>query len=311
MKSALTVGANADLGVLDLLAMFKPRVMSLVVFTAMVGMIAAPVQVHPVVGLAALAFIALGAGASGILNMWWDADIDSKMRRTRNRPIPCGKISAADAKLMGLWLTGLSIVMLALAANPLAALLLAITIFHYVVIYTIWLKRRSPQNIVIGGAAGALPPVIGWVVATGQLAVEPLLMFALIFLWTPPHFWALSLYMNDDYERAGIPMLNVVRGDASARWHILGYACALVPVSLLLALGEAGGPLTLGAAVVMNSAFVYGAVKLCRNGKSAVRTRYREERRFFRLSLTYLFVTFAAMAVDSMLRPFLSGVMPL
>ncbi len=312
MKRELTATPAADLGVNDLLVLLKPRVMSLVIFTALVGMVVAPVSIHPVIGLASLAFIAIGAGASGTLNMWWDADVDSMMRRTRNRPIPCGKISADDARLMGLWLAGLAVVMLALAANLLAAGLLALTIFYYVVIYTMWLKRTTPQNIVIGGAAGALPPVIGWVAATGALALEPVLMFALIFLWTPPHFWALSLFMHDDYARARIPMLTVVRGETVTRRYILGYTCALVPVSLMMALGSVGGPMSLSLAIVMNGVFLLGAVNLVRRTDvEATGDRYRAERKFFRFSLVYLFLIFAGLIADVFLRPLASSWLPL
>jgi protoheme IX farnesyltransferase len=183
----------------DYYELMKPRVMQLVVFTAVVGLIAAPVSVHPIVGFASILFIAIGAGASGALNMWWDADIDSVMKRTAKRPIPAGKVMPSEALNLGVALSGLSVMMLCLAGNLLAGAMLAFTIFFYVVVYSKWLKRSTPQNIVIGGAAGAFPPVIGWVVATGSMAIEPWLMFALIFMWTPPHFWALALFMRIDY----------------------------------------------------------------------------------------------------------------
>ena len=186
--------AEASLG--DYFALMKPRVMQLVVFTAVVGLLAAPVGVHPVIAFASILFVAIGAGASGALNMWWDADIDGVMQRTAKRPIPAGKVTADEAKVLGFALSGMAVMMLGLSANLLAAGLLAFTIFFYVVIYSMWLKRSTPQNIVIGGAAGAFPPVIGWVIATGSMSVEPWLMFALIFMWTPPHFWALALFMN-------------------------------------------------------------------------------------------------------------------
>ena len=193
----------------DYIALLKPRVMILVVFTALVGIIAAPVDVHPFTILVSIIFIALGGGASGALNMWYESDIDSLMRRTRNRPIPTGKITGDEAKAFGFALAGISVLMLGLAANWFAAALLVFTIFFYVVIYTIWLKRWTPQNIVIGGAAGAFPPMIGWAVATSGISVESVLMFSLIFLWTPPHFWALALFIRDDYEKARVPMLTV------------------------------------------------------------------------------------------------------
>ena len=191
----------------DYFALLKQRGMSLVVFTALVGLLAAPVSVHPVIAFSSILFVAIGAGASGALNMWWDADIDAVMRRTAKRPIPSGRVPAGEAMSLGLALSGLSVMMLGLSANLLAAGLLAFTIFFYAVIYSMWLKRLTPQNIVIGGAAGAFPPVIGWVIATGSMSVEPWLMFALIFMWTPPHFWALALFMKSDYDDAGVPML--------------------------------------------------------------------------------------------------------
>ena len=196
----------------DYVALLKPRVMSLVVFTAMVGLLVAPVPVHPFVAFTAILFIALGGGASGALNMWYDADIDAVMRRTRSRPVPSGRVSAGEALGLGLGLSGLSVMMLSLAGNVFAGLFLAFTIFFYAVVYTIWLKRRTPQNIVIGGAAGAFPPMIGWAVATGGIGLESLAMFALVFLWTPPHFWSLALFMKEDYSNAGVPMLTVTHG---------------------------------------------------------------------------------------------------
>ena len=213
---------SQEAGFGDYFALLKPRVMSLVVFTAMVGLFAAPISVHPIVAFASILFIAIGGGASGALNMWWDADIDAIMRRTRSRPIPSGKVMPDEAKAIGIALSGFSVVLLALASNFVAAGLLAFTIFFYVVIYTMWLKRWTPQNIVIGGAAGAFPPMIGWAVATGGISLESVLMFALIFVWTPPHFWALALFMRNDYDDAKIPMLTVTHGRRSTRNHILG-----------------------------------------------------------------------------------------
>jgi protoheme IX farnesyltransferase len=210
----------------------KPRVMSLVVFTALVGLLIAPGHVHPMVAVTALLCIAVGAGAAGALNMWFDADIDARMMRTAARPIPAGRIAPGEALAFGLMLAVGSVVVLGLLVNVIAAALLAVTIAFYVVIYTMWLKRLTPQNIVIGGAAGALPPVIGWVAATGGIAVEPVLLFAIIFFWTPPHFWALSLYRTDDYARAGIPMLPVVAGARETRRQILLYTLLLAPLGV-------------------------------------------------------------------------------
>jgi heme o synthase len=252
----------------DYFALLKPRVMSLVVFTAFVGLLVAPVPVHPMVGFAAILFIAVGAGASGALNMWWDADIDAVMRRTRKRPVPAGRVTGDEALAIGLALSGFSVVMLGLATNLVAAGLLAFTIFFYAVIYTMLLKRWTPQNIVIGGAAGAFPPVIGWAAATGGISVESVLMFALIFMWTPPHFWALALFMRSDYDDAGVPMLTVTHGRRSTRRHILAYTLALVPVSLGLALTSVGGPVYLVTALALNAWFVRGAVAIWRRDEA-------------------------------------------
>src|SRR5262249_21213570 len=214
-------------GVGDYIELMKPRVMSLVVFTALVGLVLAPAPMHPVLAFTALLCIAVGAGAAGALNMWYDADIDARMARTAARPIPAGRLARGEALAFGLTLAGFSGVVLGLLVNIFAALLLAVTIGFYVGIYTIWLKRWTPQNIVIGGAAGALPPVIGWAAASGGLAIEPLILFLIVFLWTPPHFWALSLYRADDYGRAGVPMLPVVAGAAETRRRVLGYTSVL------------------------------------------------------------------------------------
>ena len=205
----------------DYVQLLKPRVMSLVVFTALVGLLVAPNGLHPVEAFAAILFIALGAGASGSLNMWWDADIDAVMKRTARRPVPSGRVPGGEALAVGVALSGISIVMLGLATNLAAAGLLAFTIFFYAVVYSMWLKRLTPQNIVIGGAAGAFPPMIGWVCATGSVSVEAFLMFAIIFMWTPPHFWALALFMKEDYHTAGVPMLTVTHGRKATRTHIL------------------------------------------------------------------------------------------
>ena len=203
MTDSRTFDAVHDASFGDYVQLLKPRVMSLVVFTALVGLLVAPVGVHPVVAVASILFIALGAGASGALNMWWDADIDAVMKRTKSRPVPSGRVQPGEALGLGVALSGIAVVMLALASNLFAAGLLAFTIVFYAVVYSMWLKRATPQNIVIGGAAGAFPPMIGWAVATGGVSVESLLMFALIFMWTPPHFWALALFMKEDYHKAG------------------------------------------------------------------------------------------------------------
>lgn len=287
----------------DYFALLKPRVMSLVVFTALVGLAAAPVAVHPMIAFASILFIAVGAGASGALNMWWDADIDLLMRRTARRPVPAGRVTADAALAIGLTLSAMSVVMLWLAAGVVPAGLLAFTIFFYAVVYSMWLKRSTPQNIVIGGAAGAFPPMIGWAVATGGVSVESLLMFALIFVWTPPHFWALALFMNADYENAGVPMLTVTHGRRVTRRHILAYTVVLVPVALALLLTPIAGPVYAVTTIILNLLFLRGAVAIWRRDETmAEADRYKVERSFFRLSLAYLFLHFGAILIDAGLR---------
>ncbi len=292
----------------DFFALLKPRVMSLVVFTAFVGLLVAPVPVHPIIGFAAILFIAIGGGASGALNMWWEADVDALMKRTRKRPIPAGKITAGEAKAFGLTLSVMAVVMLGLAANFVAAGLLAFTIFFYVVVYTMGLKRRTPQNIVIGGAAGAFPPMIGWAVVTGGISVESVLMFSIIFMWTPPHFWSLALFMNDDYTKAGIPMLPVTHGRRVTRAHILVYTLLLAPVAVGAGFTSIGGPVYLTASVLLNAWFIAGAVKIWRRSEeAAVADKYAAERKFFRISLLYLFLHFGALLAEGILRSFGMG----
>ena len=287
----------------DYVQLLKPRVMSLVVFTALVGLLVAPVSVHPVVAFAAILFIALGAGASGALNMWWDADIDAVMRRTQSRPIPSGRVQPGEALAIGLALSGISVVMLALATNLIAAALLAFTIFFYVVVYSVWLKRITPQNIVIGGAAGAFPPMIGWVAATGSVSVEAFLMFMLIFMWTPPHFWALALFMKSDYGDAKVPMLTETHGRKSTRAHVWWYTVLLVPFSMALAFTSIGGPVYMLAAVILNLMFLRGAWSIWRRDEAVAEgDRYRVEKSVFRFSLLYLFLLFVALLADAALR---------
>lgn len=295
--------AEASFG--DYFALLKPRVMSLVVFTALVGLLAARIAVHPMIAFASILFIAIGAGASGALNMWWDADIDLVMRRTRKRPIPSGKVDPQDALQIGLALSGFSVVMLALAANLLAAFLLAFTIFFYAVIYSMWLKRSTPQNIVIGGAAGAFPPVIGWVVATGSMSIEPWLMFALIFIWTPPHFWALALFMRSDYDDAGVPMLTVTHGRRTTRNNILGYTILLAILAIGTAFTSIGGPIYLVAAVILNALFLKGAFQIWRRDEAMSEAdNFAVEKSFFKLSLLFLFLHFGAILAEAVLAPF-------
>lgn len=301
--SAIDHGKEAGFG--DFVQLLKPRVMSLVVFTAMVGLIVAPVPVHPFVAFTAILFIALGGGASGALNMWYDADIDSVMRRTANRPIPAGRISEGEALGFGLALSALSCLMLGLATNWFAGLFLAFTIFFYVVIYTMWLKRSTPQNIVIGGAAGAFPPMIGWACATGGISIDSVLMFALIFMWTPPHFWALALFMKDDYSNAGVPMLTVTHGRAATRRHILIYTLLLAPVALALGFTSVGGPVYLAVSVLLNGWFILGALRIAgRSEPVAEADKYQVEKAFFRFSLAYLFLHFGALLAEDTLRSF-------
>ncbi|MES2969376.1 MAG: heme o synthase [Pseudomonadota bacterium] len=289
----------------DYVQLLKPRVMSLVVFTALVGLLVAPVSVHPVVAFSAILFIALGAGASGALNMWWDADIDAVMRRTKGRPVPAGKVQPGEALGLGMALSGIAVVMLGLASNLLAAGLLAFTIFFYAVVYSMWLKRLTPQNIVIGGAAGAFPPMIGWAVATGSVSIESVLMFALIFMWTPPHFWALALFMKDDYSNAGVPMLTVTHGRKSTRAHVLVYTILLAPVAIGAAFTSIGGPIYLTAAVLLNAWFLIGAWRIWRRDEvMAEADKYAVEKAVFRFSLYYLFLHFGAFLAEAALRPY-------
>jgi protoheme IX farnesyltransferase len=278
----------------DYIALMKPRVMSLVVFTALVGMAVAPGSVHPLIGFTALLCIAVGAGAAGALNMWYDADIDAIMTRTSRRPVPMGRVQPGEALAFGLTLSGFAVVVLGLLVNMLAAALLAFTIFFYVVVYTMWLKRSTPQNIVIGGAAGAFPPMIGWAAATGSLSLEPVLMFSIIFFWTPPHFWALALYRTQDYARAGIPMLPVVAGEDSTRRHILLYTLILVPLGIApWALGFTG--MLYGLTAAVTGAIMLALAVLVFNERSPAE---RSSRQLFAFSILYLFLLFAVLLVE-------------
>ncbi|MFY0679293.1 MAG: heme o synthase [Thalassovita sp.] len=296
---------TGEAGFGDYFALLKPRVMSLVVFTALVGLLAAPIPVHPFIAFCAVLFIAVGGGASGALNMWWDADIDRVMKRTATRPIPSGKVAGGEALAIGLTLSAFAVVMLGLAANWVAAGLLAFTIFFYAVVYTMWLKRWTPQNIVIGGAAGAFPPMIGWAVATGGVSVESVLMFMLIFMWTPPHFWALALFMNSDYKEAGVPMLTVTHGRRVTRNHILVYTILLAPLAIATGLTSIGGPIYMVVSVVMNGAFLLGAYKIWRREEETAKAdKYKVEKSVFGLSLMYLFLHFGAILAEAALKPY-------
>lgn len=295
--NAYETAPEAEFG--DYVALLKPRVMSLVVFTAFVGLWVAPTNVHPFIAFCSILFIALGGGASGALNMWYDRDIDAIMNRTQGRPIPSGRVQESEALGLGVVLGVISVMMLGLVANWFAAGFLAFTIFFYAVIYTVWLKRWTPQNIVIGGAAGAFPPMIGWACATGGITIESLLMFALIFFWTPPHFWALALFMKEDYHKAGVPMLTVTNGRRATRVHIFAYTLVLAPFAIWLGLTSIGGPLYMAVAVVLNVAFIRGGWQILRRPEdAAIADGYAVEKRVFKLSLYYLFLHFLALLVQ-------------
>jgi protoheme IX farnesyltransferase len=298
-SKSTTDASDAVASVGDFISLLKPRVMSLVIFTALVGIVIAPGAIHPVVGFAALLCIAVGAGASGALNMWYDADIDAVMSRTQSRAIPEGRVTREDAFTFGATLALFSVAMMGVLVNWLAASLLAFTIFFYVVVYTMWLKRRTAQNIVIGGAAGALPPVIGWAAATGDLALEPLILFAIIFLWTPPHFWALSLVKTDDYARANVPMLPVVAGERATRRQIFIYSLLLVAASALPVIAGFAG---LAYAIVMAAlsvGFVVIAAQLLAAPSDEARIRPLAMR-LFGFSILFLFAAFAALLIEGL-----------
>ncbi len=281
----------------DFLALTKPRVMTLVVFTGLCGLLAAPGRVDPVIGFAAILCIALGAGAAGALNQWYEADIDRVMRRTAKRPLPAGRMERQAALHFGVGLGAFSVLLMGLAVNVLAAAILAVSILFYVLVYTVWLKRRTPQNIVIGGAAGAFPPLIGWAAATGHVALLPILLFSLVFLWTPPHFWALALFMNSDYAAAGVPMMPVVAGARATRRQIGGYtvlmsAVALAPWALGLT-GRVYGWSALALTAVFAAFAAQVTTRVALAGDAMI-----PERRLFKYSILYLFVLFAALVAD-------------
>ncbi|MDB5462415.1 MAG: protoheme farnesyl transferase [Phenylobacterium sp.] len=298
----------------DFVQLMKPRVMSLVVFTGLTGLVCAGHAVNPILGAVAILCIAVGAGASGALNMWYDADIDAKMRRTRGRPVPAGRVQGADALALGVVLSMFSVMLMGMALNWLAAGLLAFTIFFYAVVYTVWLKRFTAQNIVIGGLAGALPPVIGWAAATGSAPLNAWLLCAIIFMWTPPHFWALSLYTSEDYERAGVPMMPVVAGAASTRRQILVYSLLFTPLCLVPALTGLGGPIYLAVAGLGGLVFLLLAWRLFRShagetggqrnddGLYGVRAGAKDARNLFAFSILYLTLLFATLLVEHLMR---------
>ena len=285
--------------VADYFALLKPRVMSLVIFTALVGIVVAPGEIHPWLGAVALLCIAVGAGASGALNMWYDADIDAIMKRTASRPVPAGKVQPGEALIFGMWLSVASVLMLGVTVNWAAAALLAFTIFFYAVIYTMWLKRSTPQNIVIGGAAGAFPPVVGWAAVTGSIDIASLTLFAIIFMWTPPHFWALALFRSNDYERAGIPMMPNVAGADETRRQILLYSLAMIPVTLSPLAFGLGGWLYGAVGLVLSTMFAWYAWQVYdkREGEAADKAA----KKLFGFSIVFLFAVFATLLIESLI----------
>jgi len=300
--------ADGDVG--DFMALLKPRVMSLVVFTAITGMVAAPGTIHPVLGIIALLAIAVGAGASGALNMWWDADIDAVMKRTQSRPVPQGRITPDEALTFGLILSCLSILTLSITVSWVAGGLLAFTIFFYVVIYTMWLKRSTPQNIVIGGAAGAFPPMIGWAAVTGSVSIDSVILFLIIFMWTPPHFWALALFRKGDYADAGVPMLPVVAGNLETRKQIVIYSALLVPLACTPVFTGLGGIAYGFTSVVLGGVFMALAIAVWREGEQEeegdATHNHRAAKRLFGFSLIYLFLLFAVLLAEHSMRHLLA-----
>jgi protoheme IX farnesyltransferase len=281
----------------DYFALTKPRVMSLVVFTGLAGLLAAPGHIHPVIGFTAVLCIAMAAGGAGALNQWWEADIDAQMKRTAGRPLPQGRMRRTDARDFAIAISTASVGLMGIAVGWLAAGILAASIFYYVVIYTMWLKPRTPQNIVIGGGAGAFPPLIGWVAVTGHITLMPVLLFALVFMWTPPHFWALALFVKSDYAKAGIPMMPVVAGNASTRRQILAYSVLLVPVSLAPWWIGGAGALYGVAALVLSSVFLALSLPVAfRHAEEG--DKMAPEKRLFGYSVLYLFAVFTALVVD-------------
>lgn len=282
----------------DFFALTKPRVMSLVIFTGLCGLLAAPVGVNPVIGFTAILCIALGAGGAAALNQWWEADLDAQMKRTAGRPLPAGRMQPGSARDFGMALSAASVFVMLVAVGWLAALILAISIVYYAVVYTIWLKPRTPQNIVIGGGAGAFPPMIGWIAATGEITLMPVLLFAIIFFWTPPHFWALALFVETDYAKAGIPMMPVVAGHHSTRRQILVYSVLLLPLTMAPFWLGVAGAIYGGAALLLSSVFLLLALRVAVFRGAAADMDMRPEKRLFAYSVLYLFALFAALVAD-------------
>jgi heme o synthase len=283
----------------DFWALTKPRVMSLVVFTALCGLLAAPGDIHPVIAFTAILTLATGAGASGALNQWYEADIDAKMKRTQGRPLPDGRMDRSSALQFGIGLAAFSVGIMGVAVNWLSAAILAFSIFFYAVVYTVWLKRATPQNIVIGGAAGAFPPVIGWTAVTGDITLMPVLMFAIIFLWTPPHFWSLALFMKTDYSNAGVPMMPVTAGQKSTRNQIFAYSWIMAASALAPWMLGMTGKIYGFTSLVLNLVFVALAFMVWRN-PAVDAAEMKPEKRLFGWSILYLFILFGALALDRM-----------
>jgi protoheme IX farnesyltransferase len=282
----------------DFYALTKPRVMSLVIFTGLCGLLAAPQTINPVLGFTAIFCIAIGAGGAAALNMWWEADLDAGMKRTRSRPVPAGRMARQSARDFGVALSAASVLIIGLAIGWLTAVILAVSILYYAVVYTIWLKPRTPQNIVIGGGAGAFPPLIGWVAATGHITAMPILLFAIIFMWTPPHFWALALFVQSDYAKVGIPMMPVVAGEKSTRLQILLYALLLLPLSMMpWWIGGTGAVYGIAAAV-LSTLFLACAVPVAWRERDGADDAMKPERRLFKFSILYLFLLFGALVAD-------------
>jgi heme o synthase len=282
----------------DFFALTKPRVMSLVIFTGLCGLLAAPGHIHPTLGFTAILCIALGAGGAAALNMWWEADLDAGMKRTAQRPIPAGRMDRTNARDFGIALSVGSVLLMGVAIGWLVAVILAVSILYYVVAYTIWLKPRTPQNIVIGGGAGAFPPLIGWVAVTGHITLIPVLLFAIIFMWTPPHFWALALFVEADYAKVGIPMMPVVAGEASTRRQILVYTLLVLPLAVLPWWIGGTGAIYGIAALVLSALFVALAVPVARRRREGETDAMKPERQLFKFSIIYLFAIFAALVAD-------------
>ncbi|WP_432200792.1 heme o synthase [Erythrobacter sp. W53] len=285
----------------DFYALTKPRVMTLVIFTGLCGLLAAPGNINPVLGFSAILCIAMGASGAAALNMWWEADIDAGMKRTAARPLPSGRMRPDDARDFGIVLSGFSVGIMGLAVGWLAAALLAFSIFYYAVIYTMWLKPRTPQNIVIGGGAGAFPPLIGWVAVTGEITAMPILLFAIIFMWTPPHFWALALFVKIDYEKVGIPMMPVAKGEKSTRIQIIVYSALLLPIAAAPWFIGGTGAVYGIAALALSGAFCALSIPVAFR-QSAAKDKMKPEKRLFAFSIVYLFALFAALVVDALLR---------